>query len=363
MEEYESDPKLLVNFTEGTDAKDKRRSKDNPKQILLKAEELVSKLGPTISALSPEHFVRRAAEILLVDETKLLLFGDTTLQTPTKGLIDVLGAEGVEIMCNRLNEVVQGCAFLEDADEGTTLIMEGRTSSDCQGTYTRHSTDAVGGKPVWDRTKPDASRFLFYTGGAWHCTASQGRDEIIANDGGGSFCHSAPTTGPASDSDWSAAGGSIRRRPLSQEEKTEETDAVAAEVETTKESNDASSDGPAVSKRERKTVNGIVYEVFDIAFDQRVEPDRVSPHELASFEKFITEVDRNPRRLKRIVNTCQLATEVAKHIPVAEDRPEELVYKDERWLPFTSKLIKWLCLCECYPYRMSLLVLIIEVGS
>ena len=29
------------------------------------------------------------------------------------------------------------------------------------------------------------------------------------------------------------------------------------------------------------------------------------------------------------------------------------------WKEFSSKLVKWVCLCELYPYRMSLLVLIV----
>ena len=35
-----------------------------------------------------------------------------------------------------------------------------------------------------------------------------------------------------------------------------------------------------------------------------------------------------------------------------------MVGKLKVWPDFTSKLIKWTCLCELYPYRMSLLVLI-----
>ena len=59
------------------------------------------------------------------------------------------------------------------------------------------------------------------------------------------------------------------------------------------------------------------------------------------------------------MNIFQVIVEVAKHRALSEDTPDKLVYKDPRWHPFTAKLIKWICLCECYPYRMSLLVLII----
>ena len=36
-----------------------------------------------------------------------------------------------------------------------------------------------------------------------------------------------------------------------------------------------------------------------------------------------------------------------------------MVEDDPKWAKFRPKLAKWLCLCECYPYRMSFLVLII----
>ena len=244
-------PKLLVNFTDnqGTD------TKGNPRQVLLKSKELVSELGP-MTSLPPEVFLRHAARLLLVNETKTMLFGNETLKT--NGLIKVLGDEGIEIMCNRLNEVVQGCQF--------------------------------------------------YT--------NLGNDDPINDD--------------------PALALSAAEIDVAADTKLEDTTAAV------------------------KTINGIECTSSDIVFEQRAEPDRVSPHELAYFEKFIAEVDRNPRRLKRIVNTYQLVTEVARHRAVAEDQPEELVCKDKRWLPFTSKLIKWICLCECYPYRMSLLVLIIE---
>ena len=251
---------------------------------MLKSEELVNKLRPFIR-LPPEQFVRNAAGLLLVEETKNVLLGNPELEK--KGLINVLGEEGVEIMCNRVNEVVEGCKFF------TNLEVK---------------------DPQQLRSPVDQPRRL---------SGSIDRDETIDSD----------ETRRASDFD--------------------ETLVASAKL--------FSSNDQVESKREM--IDDIEYGVSDIAFKQNVEPDRVSPNEVAYFKKFISEVDRNPRRLKRIVNTYQLVAEVAKHRAVAEDRPEELVYKDERWSPFTSKIIKWICLCECYPYRMSLLVLIIEVRA
>ena len=40
--------------------------------------------------------------------------------------------------------------------------------------------------------------------------------------------------------------------------------------------------------------------------------------------------------------------------------PQRFVKDDPQWAGFRSKLAKWLCLCEIYPYRMSFLVLVIQ---
>ena len=45
---------------------------------------------------------------------------------------------------------------------------------------------------------------------------------------------------------------------------------------------------------------------------------------------------------------------VAPPLPVLQ-----FVKDDLRWVEFRPKVAKWLCLCECYPYRMSFLVLIL----
>jgi hypothetical protein len=60
-----------------------------------------------------------------------------------------------------------------------------------------------------------------------------------------------------------------------------------------------------------------------------------------------------------VVQTYTLISEVAKRRPQAEDKPKEFVAALPVWKEFSSKLVKWTCLCELYPYRMSLLVLIV----
>merc|ERR1719183_286503 len=68
--------------------------------------------------------------------------------------------------------------------------------------------------------------------------------------------------------------------------------------------------------------------------------------------------EANPRRLKRMLNTYQVIKAVANAMPMSEDEPNgDKVAASPRFLEFCGKLIKWLILCECYPYRMSLLVL------
>ena len=38
----------------------------------------------------------------------------------------------------------------------------------------------------------------------------------------------------------------------------------------------------------------------------------------------------------------------------------QTISDDQRWQPFLAKLAKWVCLCECFPYRISFLVLVVE---
>eukprot|EP00966_Prymnesium_polylepis_P239200 5532000-Prymnesium_polylepis.3 len=68
------------------------------------------------------------------------------------------------------------------------------------------------------------------------------------------------------------------------------------------------------------------------------------------FKSLSGALESNPRALKRIVNSYMVVCEVAKGIKLDES---------DDWPALSSKLIKWTCLCELYPYRMSLLVLTI----
>jgi len=90
------------------------------------------------------------------------------------------------------------------------------------------------------------------------------------------------------------------------------------------------------------------------------QPDRplVSAEESGVFESLAHLLDPNPRRLKRIISVYALVTEVAKRVSLSEDG-FKAVGDDNKWISLRPKLAKWLCLCECYPYRMSFLVLLI----
>ena len=85
----------------------------------------------------------------------------------------------------------------------------------------------------------------------------------------------------------------------------------------------------------------------------------VTQREMDVFQRMCLVLESNPRRLKRVVQTYTLISEVAKRRPQAEDKPQEFVASLPVWKEFSSKLVKWTCLCELYPYRMSLLVLIV----
>ncbi|KAJ8605434.1 hypothetical protein CTAYLR_003312 [Chrysophaeum taylorii] len=82
----------------------------------------------------------------------------------------------------------------------------------------------------------------------------------------------------------------------------------------------------------------------------------VSSYEMDMFQLAVRHIEPNPRRLKRIVNTYQVILACVKYIRVTESHPQ-VVIDDPKWNEFQGKLIKWICLCECYPYRISLLIL------
>ena len=84
----------------------------------------------------------------------------------------------------------------------------------------------------------------------------------------------------------------------------------------------------------------------------------VTEADLKLFTSLMDAVDPNPRRIKRVVNILQVINSVAHNTLVDdEDVQRGFVDKDDRWDEFRSRLIKWIILAECYPYRVSLLVL------
>ena len=84
----------------------------------------------------------------------------------------------------------------------------------------------------------------------------------------------------------------------------------------------------------------------------------VTETDLKLFTSLMDAVDPNPRHIKRVVNILQVINSVAHNTLVDDEDVERgFVDKDDRWDEFRSRLIKWIILAECYPYRVSLLVL------
>ena len=72
-------------------------------------------------------------------------------------------------------------------------------------------------------------------------------------------------------------------------------------------------------------------------------------------------IDGNPRRTKRILNVFQVIHGLAELWPLSIYEPEKTVAKDKKiWPALCAKLIKWVCLCEMFPFRMSLLVHVVQ---
>ena len=74
--------------------------------------------------------------------------------------------------------------------------------------------------------------------------------------------------------------------------------------------------------------------------------------------------EAEPRALAWPPSDCRVAPpnlQVAQHKFVDDNSPK-LVRDLPAWTDgkFRRKLVKWTCLCECFPYRMSLLVLIVN---
>jgi WD40 repeat protein len=90
-------------------------------------------------------------------------------------------------------------------------------------------------------------------------------------------------------------------------------------------------------------------------------PPLVQPEVLTALNEISLYLDPNPRKLKRLANILQLVTEVAKHKPISEAANQnQKLSKEPQWGVFSLKIVKWIGLCECYPFRTSLLVQILE---
>jgi hypothetical protein len=72
-------------------------------------------------------------------------------------------------------------------------------------------------------------------------------------------------------------------------------------------------------------------------------------------------IDGNPRRTKRILNVFQVMHGLADLWPLSVYEPQKTVAKDKKiWPALCAKLIKWVCLCEMFPFRMSFLVHVVQ---
>jgi len=103
---------------------------------------------------------------------------------------------------------------------------------------------------------------------------------------------------------------------------------------------------------------------YKFKLDKSLEPFKLSKEESSSVSSYMMNAmeqcapycDSNPRRLKRIVNVLQVISEVSKCKPLSELKPERKLRDDPRWNDFSMKLVKWIYLCESFPYRTSFLV-------
>jgi hypothetical protein len=83
------------------------------------------------------------------------------------------------------------------------------------------------------------------------------------------------------------------------------------------------------------------------------------PTELIPFlNAFCSEVNRNPRNVKRTLNILQVIFEVVKVKNIDED-DVAVVAKDEAWPELSKKLVVWILLCAAYPYRISFIAQVV----
>jgi hypothetical protein len=90
-------------------------------------------------------------------------------------------------------------------------------------------------------------------------------------------------------------------------------------------------------------------------------PPLVQPEVLTALNEISMYLDPNPRKLKRIANILQLVTAVAKYKSISDtNQDQQYLSMNPRWGDFSLKVVKWIGLCECYPFRTSLLAQLLE---
>ena len=89
--------------------------------------------------------------------------------------------------------------------------------------------------------------------------------------------------------------------------------------------------------------------------------DPILPRESVRLLEEMTRISHaSPRKLKSILTFLRIIHDVANCKPI-DDEKQSLTLLDDlpEWSTFTKKLVKWIYLCELYPFRMSILVLIL----
>ena len=103
-----------------------------------------------------------------------------------------------------------------------------------------------------------------------------------------------------------------------------------------------------------------VNKYLDFSPEYAIKLPRIAPYLVSVLKTISNHLEPNPRKLKRIVNVLLFVFELAACKPIAEDKPNEMLSSLPGWPRFAALLVKWLCLCECFPYRVSMLLQLLE---
>jgi WD40 repeat protein len=143
--------------------------------------------------------------------------------------------------------------------------------------------------------------------------------------------------------------------PLSDKEEKKQERQSTEEEEKEKEVVEAEAEQ---EKKKIKVLNQYQSILSHISSSSR--PPLVQPEVLTALNEISLYLEPNPRKLKRLANILQLVTEVANYKPISEANQTQKLSMVPKWSLFSLKIVKWIGLSECYPFRTSLLVYILE---